>query len=129
MHLGQDFVSLFSLLAVAVAGGDKPAIPTIWWIAPVGALLALAAAAYFYVWMKKQPEGDATQIKIAGHVRSGALAYLKQQYKVVAIVFAVVFVLLALLAFGLGVQEPVAPFAFRLPSASPTKFATVMGTF
>ncbi|MCG3148380.1 MAG: putative K(+)-stimulated pyrophosphate-energized sodium pump [Verrucomicrobiae bacterium] len=91
---------------------EKPAIPPIWWVSPIGALVALAAAAYFYTWMKKQSEGDATQIKIAGHVRAGALAYLKQQYKVVAIVFAVVFVLLAILAFGLGVQEPIAPFAF-----------------
>jgi len=92
--------------------GERPGIPPIWWVAPIGALIALAAAAYFYSWMKKQSEGDAMQIKIAGYVRAGALAYLKQQYKVVAIVFAVVFVLLAILAFGLGVQEPIAPFAF-----------------
>ncbi len=92
--------------------GAKEPIPAIWWVAPIGALLALGAAAYFYTWMKKQPEGDETQIKIASHVRAGALAYLKQQYKVVAIVFAVVFVLLLLLAFVFKVQEPVAPFAF-----------------
>jgi K(+)-stimulated pyrophosphate-energized sodium pump len=110
-------ISLAPLLAnIADAAplglATKPAIPTIWWVAPIGALLALAAAAYFYTWMKKQDEGDATQIKIAGHVRAGALAYLRQQYKVVAIVFAVVFVLLCVLAFGLKMQEPVAPFAF-----------------
>ena len=107
---------LCSLIATAHAAlpgvGERPGIPPIWWVAPIGALIALAAAAYFYSWMKKQSEGDAMQIKIAGYVRAGALAYLKQQYKVVAIVFAVVFVLLAILAFGLGVQEPIAPFAF-----------------
>jgi K(+)-stimulated pyrophosphate-energized sodium pump len=45
-------------------------------------------------------------------VRAGALAYLKQQYKVVAMVFAVVFVVLVLLAYVFGVQEKIAPFAF-----------------
>jgi K(+)-stimulated pyrophosphate-energized sodium pump len=102
----------FAIELPGIAPQPNPPIPAIWWIAPIGALIALAAAAYFYSWMKKQPEGDETQIKIAGHVRAGALAYLKQQYKVVAIVFAIVFVLLAILAFGLGVQEPIAPFAF-----------------
>ncbi|MDW8343017.1 MAG: sodium-translocating pyrophosphatase [Verrucomicrobiae bacterium] len=92
--------------------GEKPPIPALWYLAPVGALLALGAAAYFYAWMKKQPEGDETQIKIAQHVREGALAYLKQQYKVVAIVMAVIFVLMLILAFGLRIQSPFAPFAF-----------------
>jgi K(+)-stimulated pyrophosphate-energized sodium pump len=92
--------------------GSRPTIPALWWLAPIGALLALAAAAYFYSWMKQQPEGDETQIKIAAHVRAGALAYLKQQYKVVAMVFAVVFVVLVLLAYVFGVQEKIAPFAF-----------------
>ena len=62
--------------------------------------------------MKKQSEGDALQIKIAASVRLGARTYLNQQYKVVALVFAVVFGLLLLLAFGLRAQTPVAPFAF-----------------
>jgi K(+)-stimulated pyrophosphate-energized sodium pump len=94
------------------AAAIKPDIPAIWWLAPAGALLALAAAAWFYVWMKKQSEGDETQIRIASHVRAGALAYLRQQYKVVAVVFAVVFVLLLLLAFVFKTQSPFAPFAF-----------------
>lgn len=92
--------------------GEKPPIPALWYLAPIGALLALAAAAYFYAWMKRQPEGDETQIKIAQHVREGALAYLKQQYKVVATVMAVIFVLLLILAFVLKIQSPFAPFAF-----------------
>jgi K(+)-stimulated pyrophosphate-energized sodium pump len=90
----------------------KPPIPAIWWLAPVGAVLALAAAAYFYTWMRKQAEGDATQIKIAAHVRAGAYAYLRQQYKVVALVFVVIFALLLLLAFVFKTQSPFAPFAF-----------------
>ncbi len=96
--------------ALGVAG--RPPIPVIWWLAPIGALLALAAAACFYIWMKKQPEGDATQIKIAANVRAGARTYLNQQYKVVAIVFAVVFGLLLLFAFVFKVLSPFVPFAF-----------------
>lgn len=115
------FVTALVLFWVAMSGtataallemGEKPPIPALWYLAPVGALLALGAAAYFYAWMKKQPEGDETQIKIAQHVREGALAYLKQQYKVVAIVMAVIFVLMLILAFGLRIQSPFAPFAF-----------------
>ena len=87
-------------------------IPAIWWLAPVGALLALAAAAVFYIWMKKQSEGDAAQAKIAAAVRSGASIYLKQQYKVVAIVFVVVFALLLLMAVVFKTQSVLAPFAF-----------------
>lgn len=98
--------------AALIEVGEKPPIPALWYLAPVGALLALAAAAYFYAWMKKQPEGDETQIKIAQHVREGALAYLKQQYKVVATVMLVIFVLLCVLAFVLKIQSPFAPFAF-----------------
>ena len=99
-------------LAELAEGGPKPAIPAIWWLAPIAAVLALGSAAYFYSWMKKQDEGDAAQIKIAAHVRAGALAYLRQQYKVVAIVFIVVFVLLIIVSFVFKTQSPFAPFAF-----------------
>ncbi len=109
-------VLLFStaspVLGALVDTAPRPAIPAIWWLAPLGALVALAAAAYFYIWMKKQAEGDATQIKIAAHVRAGARAYLNQQYKVVAFVFAIVFVLMLVLAYGFHTQSTFAPFAF-----------------
>ncbi|MCG2658804.1 MAG: sodium-translocating pyrophosphatase [Kiritimatiellae bacterium] len=108
------------LLGAGLAGAAETAeravvrapLPAIWWLAPVGALLALAAAAVFYIWMKKQSEGDATQAKIAAAVRSGARTYLKQQYKVVAIVFVVVFALLLLMAMVFKTLSPFAPFAF-----------------
>lgn len=50
--------------------------------------------------------------EIAEHVRKGAMAYLKQQYKVVAIVFAVLAIVFAFMAYGLKVQNPWVPFAF-----------------
>jgi K(+)-stimulated pyrophosphate-energized sodium pump len=91
---------------------EKLPIPWIWWLAPLGAIAALGAAAYFYFWMKRQDEGDELQIKIASHVRSGAQAYLRQQYKVVALVFVFVFLLLLLFSFVFKTQSPYAPFAF-----------------
>ena len=51
-------------------------------------------------------------IEIAAHVRKGAMAYLKQKYKVVGIVFAVLAVLFAFMAYVLKVQNPWVPFAF-----------------
>ena len=50
--------------------------------------------------------------EIAQYVREGAMAYLKQQYKVVGIVFVVLAVLFSILAFGFGVQNKWVPFAF-----------------
>lgn len=63
-----------------------PPIPLIWWIAPIGALIALAFAYHFYRTVMKQDEGTDMMREIAQSVREGAMAYLKQQYKVVGIV-------------------------------------------
>ena len=60
----------------------------------------------------KEEEGTARMIDIAAHVRKGAMAYLRQQYKVVGIVFAVLAVLFAFMAYVLKVQNPWVPFAF-----------------
>jgi len=49
--------------------------------------------------------------EIARHVRSGAMAYLKQQYKIVGIVFVALAILFAVLAVN-GLQNPVVPVAF-----------------
>ena len=50
--------------------------------------------------------------EIAGHVRRGAMAYLKQQYKVVTLVFIVLALIFAFMAYVLHVQNPWVPFAF-----------------
>ena len=84
----------------------------IWAIALVGALAALSQAFLFFKSMMKNDEGTPRMVEIAGHVRTGANAYLTQQYKVVIIFFLVVFGLLAYMAFGLGVQSEWVPFAF-----------------
>lgn len=87
-------------------------IPVIFWLVPLSSVVALAFAWYFYKQMKAQSEGTARMQEIASHVRQGAMAYLRQQYKVVIIVFAVLALFFAFLAFGLGVQNRWVPFAF-----------------
>ncbi len=84
----------------------------LFWIVPCCAFLALMFALVFYIQMKKKSEGTDQMIKIASYVRKGAMAYLKQQYKVVIIVFAVLTVFFALLAYVFKVQNPWVPGAF-----------------
>ncbi len=84
----------------------------LFYIVPVAALVALLFAWIFFRQMMKESEGTVTMKEIAQYVREGAMAYLKQQYKVVIIVFAVLAVLFAVLAYGFGVQNPWVPFAF-----------------
>ena len=79
---------------------------------PVASLVALLFAFIFYRQMKKQDEGTPTMKQIAQYVREGAMAYLKQQYKVVVIVFIIMAVFFAVLAYVFHVQNPWVPFAF-----------------
>ena len=55
----------------------------LFWLVPIGSILALGFAYYFFKQMMKEYEGTDTMKKIAQYVREGAMAYLKQQYKVV----------------------------------------------
>jgi K(+)-stimulated pyrophosphate-energized sodium pump len=93
--------------------GDET-IPALWWLAPAGALIGLIAAIFFYRGMKKEPEGTKEMQEIALGVREGAIAYLKRQYKIVAIVLVAMALIFAYLAFGLRVpvMNPWVPFAF-----------------
>jgi len=77
----------------------------------IGSLSAICYAAVNFFRVKKQPEGTEQMSKISQAVRSGANAYLKRQYSGVAIFFAVVFVLLLIMAF-LGFLSFFTPFAF-----------------
>jgi inorganic pyrophosphatase/K(+)-stimulated pyrophosphate-energized sodium pump len=84
-----------------------------WWLVGVGgAVLALFQAWQFFQWMEAQPAGTQKMIDIAGYVRTGADAYLKQQYKVVGWAFLAICALLLWMALGLGVQSLWVPFAF-----------------
>ena len=79
---------------------------------PAASVLALLFAWIFFRQMMKESEGTVTMKEIAQYVREGAMAYLRQQYKVVIIVFVVLAILFAILAYGFGVQNPWVPFAF-----------------
>ena len=87
-------------------------IPLVFWLIPAASLTALGMAWYFFHTMMKEEEGTARMAEIAEHVRKGAMAYLKQQYRVVGIVFAVLAVIFAFMAYVLDVQNPWVPFAF-----------------
>jgi len=83
----------------------------VWWIAPVASVLSLVFAMYFYRKMMASDEGTPRMKEIAGHVRDGAYAYLYAQYKVVGMVFVVLFIIFVLLA-KIGIQNPFVPVAF-----------------
>lgn len=108
----MNIASTISLLGAVQAAGADGNIHAAFWIVPIASIIALAFAWHFYSGMKKEEEGSEMMRKIAGHVRSGALAYLRQQYKVVAAVFAIITVFFAFLAYGLKVQNDWVPFAF-----------------
>ncbi|MBR1594904.1 MAG: sodium/proton-translocating pyrophosphatase, partial [Alloprevotella sp.] len=87
-------------------------IHPLFWLVPVASVVALSMAWVFFKSMMKADEGTPRMKEIAEYVRKGAMAYLKQQYKVVLIVFIVLAALFAFMAYGLGVQNPWVPFAF-----------------
>ena len=87
-------------------------IPEVFWIVPIASVVALGMAWFFFSAMMREEEGTKRMIEIATHVRKGAMAYLKQQYKVVGIVFVVLAIVFAFMAYVLKVQNPWVPFAF-----------------
>ena len=74
-------------------------------------VLALGFAYYFYRNMLGKDEGTELMKTIASHVRKGAMAYLKQQYKVVTIVFVILAVVFAVMAY-FNLQNGIVWFAF-----------------
>ena len=85
---------------------------TRFYLVPAASLVALAFAYIFFRQMMKEDEGTPTMKEIALYVRQGAMAYLKQQYKIVIIVFVVLAALFAVLAYGFHIQNTWVPFAF-----------------
>jgi K(+)-stimulated pyrophosphate-energized sodium pump len=108
-------VALF-LPAVAQAAppaqGGREALPLLWWLAPVGSIIALVFALVFYRSVMQVSEGTQTMIEIAEAVRDGAMAYLRRQYRVVGFVFLALFIIFIVLAFVFHAQNRVVPFAF-----------------
>ncbi len=84
----------------------------LFWIVPSASALALILAWYFYAGMKRESEGTERMRTIASHVRKGAMSYLKQQYKIVGIVFLALVILFSVMAYGFNLQNPWVPVAF-----------------
>ena len=84
----------------------------LFWFVPAASVLALAFAWYFYRQMKKESEGTERMAYIAEAVRKGAMAYLKQQYKIVTIVFVSLAIIFAIMAYVFKIQNEWVPFAF-----------------
>ena len=112
--------TVFSVLLPGVASAAEEATTKsifgaygfFWVVGLAGACLALYKAWDFFKWMESQSPGTERMVEIAGYVRTGADAYLQQQYKVVGAFFVIIFLLLAVMAFGLEVQSAWVPFAF-----------------
>lgn len=81
------------------------------YLVPISSLFALGFAFYFFKQMMKKSEGTDKMKTIAIHVRDGAMSYLKQQYKVVTIVFIILALIFAVMAY-FGLQNAWVPFAF-----------------
>ncbi len=84
----------------------------LFWIVPAASILALVMAWFFYKQMMRESEGTPTMRKIASYVRQGAMSYLRQQYKIVGIVFIGLVILFSIMAYGFGLQNPWVPVAF-----------------
>lgn len=84
----------------------------LFWGVPAASLLALLLAWYFYRQMMKESEGTPVMQKIALYVRQGAMSYLKQQYKIVGMVFIALVVLFSIMAYGFDLQNHWVPVAF-----------------
>ena len=111
--LVPGFILAFTSTAIAAEGtpAGQAGGTWVWWVAPIGSLLALGFALYFYKKMMEAPEGTDKMKEIAKHVREGAYAYLFRQYSVVTLVFIVLCAIFAFLAYK-GVQNPFVPVAF-----------------
>ncbi len=80
-------------------------------LVPIASFAALLCAFYFFRSLMKKDEGSLKMRTIAGFIREGAMSYLKQQYKVVVIVFIILSLIFATMSF-FGLQNKWVPFAF-----------------
>ena len=83
----------------------------LFWLVPTASLVALALAWYFYKQMMHESEGTEAMQKIALYVRKGAMSYLKQQYKVVGLVFLGLVIFFSIMAYGFQLQNSWVPIA------------------
>ena len=78
---------------------------------PIAAILGLLFSAYLIYRILKEPRGTPEMIEIQDAISEGASVYIKRQYGVVAIFFAIVFLILLCMARS-GYFAIFVPFAF-----------------
>ena len=107
-------VGLFLLPAIpALAQADAaPASRDLMWVTWIGSVAALLFALLLALSVLRKNPGSKTMQDLSRAVLEGATAYLKQQYKVVGLFFILLFVVLAIISFGLKLLSPFVPFAF-----------------
>jgi len=122
LGLSLSVLTLLVCTSAALAEpAEQPALASdavlpwaLWILAPLGAIVGLVFAFIFYKGIKRESEGTDLMQKIAGHVREGAMAYLRRQYSVVGMVVIVLFIIFAAMTYVFKVpgMTPLGPFAF-----------------
>lgn len=84
------------------------------WLTPVAAVTALIYVFFAARYVRKKDEGSDKVKKLSAAIRVGAMAYLKQQYKVVGIFFGIMFIALMVISYGSkgAVLSQFVPYAF-----------------
>jgi K(+)-stimulated pyrophosphate-energized sodium pump len=79
--------------------------PSVFWIAPIAGVLAIVVSLLLMRRIGKMSPGGPKAVEVGDAIREGAYAFLKRQYKTIAIITAIIFVLLTV---GLGINTAVA---------------------
>ena len=108
----MDVAGAAAAVAPAAATDSIAQLWALWILAPLGSIIGLIFALIFFKQIMKHSEGTERMIEIAAAVRTGAIAYIKRQYSLVAIVFVALFIVFIFMAYGLHVLPGAAPFAF-----------------
>ena len=107
--VGLLLLPAFPALAQAEAA---PGGRDLMWVTWIGSVAALLFALILALGVLRKSPGNSTMRELSRAVLEGATAYLKQQYKIVGLFFALLFVVLAIISYGLQLLSPFVPFAF-----------------
>ena len=107
--VGLLLLPAFPALAQAEAA---PGGRDLMWVTWIGSVAALLFALILALSVLRKNPGTQVMQDLSRAILEGAIAYLKQQYKVVGLFFILLFVVLAIISFGLKLLSPFVPFAF-----------------
>ena len=107
--VGLLLLPAFPALAQAEA---TPGGRDLMWVTWIGSVAALLFALILALSVLRKNPGTQVMQDLSRAILEGAIAYLKQQYKVVGLFFILLFVVLAIISFGLKLLSPFVPFAF-----------------